>query len=206
MTSPAELDRKLLAAVERLGRALRAARQHLATRHRLSLLQIQLLELLADQRPRRVGELATELDISQPTASEALATLHDKGHVARWRDLGDGRATVVALTPTGNSLATTVAAELAPLLARTPPNTAADADERATALRVLLGEISRLQRAGIITINRSCTTCHHYQPSVTGADHCLLLDQPLADADLRLDCPDHRVAADVTEAAQQPHR
>ena len=106
----------------------------------------------------------------------------------------------------GNSLATTVAAELAPLLARTPPNTAADADERATALRVLLGEISRLQRAGIITINRSCTTCHHYQPSVTGADHCLLLDQPLADADLRLDCPDHRVAADVTEAAQQPHR
>jgi DNA-binding MarR family transcriptional regulator len=189
MTGRSELDRKLLAAVERLGRALRAARQHLATRHRLSLLQIHLLEQLADRRARRVGELAAELDISQPTASDAIATLHDKGLVTRRRDVDDGRATVVALTARGVELATTVAAELAPLLAG---DHATAADDRATALRVLLGEISRLQRAGVITVNRSCLTCHHFRPPQDGAAHCLLLDEPLADADLRLDCPDHR--------------
>ena len=92
MTTRVELDRKVLAAAERLGRALRVARQHLATAHNLSLLQLQLIEQLADRRPRRVGELAAELDITQPTASDAIATLQDKGLAARQRDTDDGRA------------------------------------------------------------------------------------------------------------------
>jgi DNA-binding MarR family transcriptional regulator len=115
--------------------------------------------------------------------------LHDKALVTRRRGLDDGRATVVALTPAGTRLATTVAAELAPLLAG---NHATDHAERATALRVLLGEISRLHHAGIITVNRSCLTCQHFQPPAdTAAAQCLLLGQALRDADLRLDCPDH---------------
>jgi len=191
VTTRAQLDRKLLAAVERLGRAIRVVRQHVATRHQLSLLQVHLLELLADRRPRRVGELAAELDVSQPTVSEAVATLESKGLATRRRDRDDGRAIVVALSRAGTQLAATVAAELAPLLGGSPA--AADA-EQAAALRVVLGEIGRFQRAGIITINRSCLSCHHYRAPAAAADpaHCLLLDQPLTDADLRLDCPEHR--------------
>lgn len=48
MTSANDLDRKVLAAVERLGRALRAARQQAATRHGLSLLGVSVLETLAE--------------------------------------------------------------------------------------------------------------------------------------------------------------
>lgn len=189
MTTRADLDRKLLAATERLGRALRAARQHLATRHRLSLLQLQILELLADRRARRVGELAAELDVTQPTTSAALDALHAKGLISRRPHPVDGRATNVTLTTAGAGLAESVAAELAPLLAG--DETATDGD-RATALRVLLVEISRLQHAGIITVNRSCLTCHHYQPpGVRAAAHCLLLDQPLRDRDLRVDCAEY---------------
>ncbi len=40
MHGAGDLDRKVLAAVERLGRALRAARQHVATLHELSLLAL----------------------------------------------------------------------------------------------------------------------------------------------------------------------
>jgi DNA-binding MarR family transcriptional regulator len=189
VTTRAELDRKLLAATERLGRALRAARQHLATRHRVSLLQLQVLELLADQRPRRVGELAAELDVSQPTTSDALATLSTKGLVARLPHPTDARVGIVALTDAGANLAGLIAVELAPLVAGDDATTD---DDHATALRVLLTEISRLQHAGIITINRSCLTCQHYRPSTTPAPaHCHLLDQPLADRDLRVDCPEY---------------
>ena len=190
MTTPAELDRKLLAAVERLGRALRVVRQQVATRHQLSLLQVHLLELLADRRPRRVGELAAELDVSQPTVSEAVATLQGKGLATRRRAGDDARAIIVALTRAGTQLATSVAADLAPLL--DGDHTTED-DERGTALRVVLGEISRFQRAGIITINRSCLSCLHYRApaGATQTAHCLLLDQPLGYADLRIDCPEH---------------
>lgn len=193
MTTRAELDRKLLAATERLGRALRAARQHLATRHRLSLLQLQILEQLADDRPRRVGELAAELDISQPTTSDALDALADKGLVERRAHPADGRVTNVSLTTSGTELAHRAGNDLAPLLAGDETTTD---DEHAVALRVLLTEIRRLQHAGVITVNRSCLTCHHFRPRrPRAAAHCLLLDEPLNDRDLRVDCPEYSPTA-----------
>jgi hypothetical protein len=74
-TTGSDLDRKVLAAVERLGRALGAARQLQATRHELSLLGLSVVETLADGRTRRIGDLAAELDVSQPTVSDATTTL-----------------------------------------------------------------------------------------------------------------------------------
>ena len=69
------LDRKLVAAVERLGRAIGAARRQAATALGLSQLGLQIVDVLADGRPRRIGHLAAELDITQPTASVATASL-----------------------------------------------------------------------------------------------------------------------------------
>lgn len=186
-----DLDRKLLAAVERLGRALRGARQQIATRYDLSLLGVVILERLADSRSRHVGEVAAELDITQPTVSDAIATLEKHGHVQRHRDPADLRRTVVRVTETGSKLAGAIADELAPLMG----GGVTSREARGTALKVLLEEIARLQAAGIITVNRSCLSCHHYRPSdPSGPAHCLLLDTPLPDPDLRLDCPEHQPA------------
>lgn len=191
MNGDVGLDRKVLAAVERLGRALRAARQQVATRHELSLLGLSVIETLADARPRRVGDLAAELDVSQPTVSDAVATLDKRGLIARDRDPNDLRTTLVTLTSTGRTVAADIATELQPIL-RAESGTVA---ERATTLRVLLGEIARLQQAGVISVNRSCLTCRHYQPPGTRARaRCLLLGTALRDQDLRLDCGEHEAA------------
>lgn len=191
MSHSADLDRKVLAAVERLGRALRAARQEFATRHDVSLLGLSVIETLSDGRPRRVGDLAAELDVSQPTVSDAVTVLGKRGLIRRDRDPADLRSTLVALTDDGSHLAVDAATELAPLLAART-STAAD---RATTLRVLLGEIARLQDAGVITVNRSCLSCRHYQPpGVRSQARCLLLASALADRDLRVDCPEHEPA------------
>ena len=187
------LDRKLLAAVERLGRAWRAARQRQASLHNLSLLAVDILETLSDGRPRRVGAIAAELDIAQPTVSDALTPLDTRGLIRRERDVADRRSTVVTLSKTGRALAQRIEAELAPLAADGDPATTV---ARGTALRVLLEEIARLRAAGMITISRNCLTCDHYQPKEPPAGpRCLLLDISLADADLRVNCGDHLEAA-----------
>ncbi|MEK7423389.1 MAG: MarR family winged helix-turn-helix transcriptional regulator, partial [Actinomycetota bacterium] len=181
MNHGSDLDRKVLAAVERLGRALRAARQEVATRHEVSLLGLSVIETLANCRPRRVGDLAAELDVSQPTVSDAVTALDKRGLIQRDRDPTDLRSTPVALTDTGTRLAADTATELGPLLAA---DSGTEVD-RATTLRVLLGEIARLQAAGVITVNRSCLTCRHYQPpGPRSRARCLLLASPLPDRDL----------------------
>lgn len=191
MTVGEDLDRKLLAAVDRLGRALRAARQRVATDHGLSPLGVNILEVLADGRPRRVGELAAELDITQPTVSDSLVTLEGRALVSRAPDPADRRSTLVGLTDAGADQARAIVAALAPLAGGEADPTG----DRATTLRVLLGEIARLRHAGVITVDRSCLTCRHFQPPAGGAPaHCLLLDAPLADPDLRVDCPEHEPA------------
>jgi DNA-binding MarR family transcriptional regulator len=191
MDDDAGLDRKVLAAVERLGRALRAARQQVATRHELSLLGLSVVETLADGRARRVGDLAAELDVSQPTVSDAVATLHKRGLISRDRDPTDLRTTLVTLTGPGKAVAADIATELQPVLGAEAGTTA----DRATTLRVLLGEIARLQHAGVITVNRSCLTCHHFQaPGARSLARCLLLGTALRDQDLRVDCAEHRVS------------
>ena len=192
MAADADLDRKVLTAVERLGRALRAARQEAATRHQLSLLGVAVIETLVGGRVRRVGDLAAELDVSQPTVSVALSTLQRRGLLDRRRDPADLRSTLVALTGSGEEVASGIAAELRPLLTAE----AGSAGDRATTLRVLLTEITRLQSAGVISVNRSCLTCRHQQPPESGSDRrCLLLDTVLRDGDLRVDCPEHEVAS-----------
>lgn len=192
MTSRSELDRKFIAAVERLGRALRVARQKIATKHKISLLQLQLIELLGARGQRRVGELALELDVTQPTVSDALAALERKGALDRHRDSTDGRATVVSLSLGGEALAAEVASEVDPML-----DVARDTDdgEQAVALKALLEEIRRLQMDGVISVNRSCLTCRHYRaPTASTVGRCEFLDEIINSRDLRVDCADHLAA------------
>jgi DNA-binding MarR family transcriptional regulator len=189
MHTSEKLDRRLLAACERLGRALRAAKQRAATRHQLTPLQVDLLEILADRR-RRIGELAAELDVTQPTVSDAVSTLTAKNLVTRTQDPGDRRVSLVEITDTGTAIIDGLTNELTPLRTAHPGTPTAD---KATALRVILEEIRRLQHAGIITIDRSCLTCRHYQaPSASELARCTLLDQELANHNLRVDCAEHQ--------------
>lgn len=76
---PTQLDRKLIYAIEQLGCGLRVARQQVAAIHKLSVLQLQLVEHIAEHSPQRVGELADEL-ISHNQLSVTLSTaLRQKG-------------------------------------------------------------------------------------------------------------------------------
>ena len=58
----------------------------------------------------------------------------------------------------------------------------------------LVKMIRTLQEAGQIPTNRMCVTCTHFRPNVYNTEtphHCALLNSPLANRDLRLDCGEH---------------
>jgi DNA-binding MarR family transcriptional regulator len=193
--SPDELDAKLLAALERIGQALRVQLWDTGRRHRLTPTQLQVLLRLASDPPdrRRVGMLAAEFDVSHPTISDALAVLRRK----RLAEPETGRrGAPLRLTPQGRDVALAVAGWRDPVLTALDD---LDAGDKERTLSVLLELIAGLQRAGIVTIARMCVTCRFFcaDPHAGGPvrHHCALLDIPLAGADLRVDCPEHEQAA-----------
>ena len=63
--------------------------------------QFLALMLIADEQPIRIGEIATRVPCSQPTATTTVAALEQAGLVRREPDPVDGRATAVVLTEAG---------------------------------------------------------------------------------------------------------
>ncbi|WP_238161890.1 MarR family winged helix-turn-helix transcriptional regulator [Kribbella antibiotica] len=129
---------QLLMGMHRIVRYLRRSRSAV-----LHPTQFLALMLVADEQPIRIGEIATRVPCSQPTATTTVAALEEAGLVRREPDPVDGRATAVVLTDLG---ATTVAdsgrqaaEELTKLLDRLDP------DERIKVLEAgeLLDRIAR---------------------------------------------------------------
>lgn len=69
----------------------------------LSLRQYRVLQRLAE-RPHRTSELATSSGVSQPTASATITTLEARGLVHRDADPRDRRATLIRLSPDGETV------------------------------------------------------------------------------------------------------
>ena len=193
-----DLDTKLVAALERIGQALRVELRERAAQEGLTPTQAQILSRLASERPplRRVGALASALDVRQPTISDAVAALERKGLVERSRDTADARAASLRPTARGRAVGDRLSAwdERPRAALRRLPRQA-----REESLRLLLDLIAGLQEAGVVGVARTCPTCRFFRfeahPNPARPHHCALLDAPLGPGDLRLDCPEHEQRA-----------
>ena len=112
---------QLVIAMHRLLRGLRKAAGIAAPQPT----QLIVLAQLAQHGGLRVGELASRIPCSQPTATLTVAGLHTAGLVSREADPEDGRAARVLITEAGRralrSLAEAEADVLAGLLATMDP-------------------------------------------------------------------------------------
>lgn len=199
MTPPAPgppIDSLLIDTLERVGHALRTQLRAVATEHGLSLTQAQVLMRVASvaDSEREPGRLADWFDLSRPTVSEAIAALRRKECVVQEPVVGDRRRTRLSLTPRGQRVAERLTRWYEPIREEL---TALPHQPKGDALELLLALIGRMQRAGLITVARTCTTCQFFRPhdEKMNDGHCTLLDVPLPPQSLRLDCPDHISAA-----------
>ena len=157
--------------------------------------QGQILSRLLARGASRVGDLAADLGVTQPTVSDAVAALVRKGMLERARDPGDGRAVRLHLTRQGRQLAQAV---MEPSQVLTQALDTLAPEDRNAMQRALVGVIRALQLTRAIPVQRMCVTCTHFRPhthdDAEAPHHCAFVDAAFGDAALRIDCGDHEDA------------
>lgn len=186
-----DVDARLSAAAERVGHAARVLLRAAAAQHGLSIIQAQLLlQIVAAPDEISFASLTARYDVRQPTISDAVSALQRKGLLVKTRQ---GRRQRLAATEAGATVAGILAGWDAPLRAAIDAQSDAAKGE---ALQLLLTVIAQLQASGVISVARSCTSCRFFRPNSPtrgGQPHyCALLNMPLRQVDLRLDCPEHQ--------------
>jgi DNA-binding MarR family transcriptional regulator len=202
----APLAQRVTTGLAKVGIALKQQAWAEAGGRGLTPTQGQALALLrASPAGLRPGELAEQLGVTAPTASDSVAALVRKGLVTKAPLAADGRAVIVRLTPAGIGEAAAAAAWPDFLLEAVGE---LSATEQAAFLRALVTMIGSLQLKGRIPVARMCVSCRFFQPfrydDPTRPHHCAFVDAPFGDGELRLDCADH-AAAPAEQAARTWH-
>lgn len=186
---------QLMTALAKLGLALRHEAWQRAHPRGLTPTQAQTLACLSRGHAPRLAELAGELAVSEPTASETVAALVEKELVRKTRAPEDGRALRLELTAAGKREA---------LRAREWPEAflasaeALDPEEQGVLLRAMTKLIRNLQLEGRIPVARMCASCRFFRPhahrDAARPHHCDFVDAAFGERELRLECADHAPA------------
>lgn len=188
----------IITGLSRIGVLLRSQGWQRTEATGLTPTQTQILVYLAGRGPARIGAVAREIAVSQPTASDAVAALVRKGHVEKQPDPDDARAVLLHPTAAGRDIAATLSVWPDALLKAVD---SLDPVEAAGFLKGLTKMIVALQERGAIPSQHMCVSCTHFRPNLYSdaarPHHCAFVDAAFGDASLRLDCPDH-VEADAT--------
>lgn len=188
-------DSRIVAALERISQAFRVLLWNESKELSLSPIQIQILIFLlyhSDEK-RKVSYLADEFNLTKPTISDSIKVLEEKKLIRKEYEPHDTRSYVIYLTDTGKELARQTTSFTDRLQ---EPISNLHTDDQQNLLLSLMSIIQHLNKTGIITIQRMCTTCVHFLPAKGKQAHfCKLLNKKLEPASLRIDCPEHELAA-----------
>jgi DNA-binding MarR family transcriptional regulator len=184
---------RIVAALERISQAFRVLLWNEGKELSLSPIQIQILIFLLhhSEEKRKVSYVADEFNMTKATVSDAVKSLEEKGLIKKKYEQHDTRSFIIHLTKKGNDLAGRTS-----LFAKEiqSPIDKLHADDKENLLLALMGIIRHLNKAGVITIQRMCVTCSHYQPGTQRQEHfCRLLNMRLEASELRIDCPEHEL-------------
>lgn len=183
------IEGKIVVALERISEAFRVLLWQEGKEHALTPLQLQLLLFLQFHSPEKckVNYLAQEFNVTKATISETVRLLTKKELIFKETDPSDTRSYSIYLSLKGKE---TVAKTSSFAGAIEKPIHTLTEDQKEILFQSLLELIGKLNKAGIITVQRMCFSCRFYQGGTT-QDYCNLLKQPLYKKDIRVDCPEH---------------
>ena len=186
------LDFKIVAALERLSEAFRVLLWNEAKELNLSPIQIQILIFIQHHPSARckVSHLATEFNMTKPTISDAVRVLEQKGYVQKKIEPDDTRSYLLLLTESGEAIARRTASFGASFVGSLSQ---LSDDQKMVLLESLMEMIHRLQKAGIVSLQRMCFSCRFFEKRPTGF-YCKMLAKPLEKQDLRVDCLEFEAA------------
>ncbi|RYZ43445.1 MAG: MarR family transcriptional regulator [Myxococcaceae bacterium] len=183
--------------LHKIGLAMKQQSWQQANEAGLSATQGQILAVLVANGPLAGKELSERLGVSLPTISDSVRVLVEKALVTRAADPRHPRASLLTPTAKGATLGAR---------ARSWPEFMADAvadlapEEQRAFFAGIIKMIRSLQEQGLIPVNGMCVTCKHFRPNVrpgSSPHHCAFVDAPLSNEQLRVDCPEHELAAET---------
>lgn len=186
-----KIESKIVAALERISQAFRVLLWQESTEYSLTPIQVQVLIFLLHHsaEKRKVSYLANEFNMTKATISDAIKALEQKKLVIKELEKADTRTFIIQLTKKGKDIAGRTSLFTEEI--RTPIDKL-HKDDKENILLSLLGIINHLNKVGVITIQRMCFSCTHYQAIKNGEKHfCTLLNKPLFTTGLRIDCPEY---------------
>jgi len=184
------LDARLLLSLQRLSDMLKAIQWEQARNLGITPLQLQILLFTGHHTAavNKVAYIATELQLSRPTVSDAGAVLVNKGLLRIEEDPKDRRSYSFQLTDAGQQmleLAEKYTSELEAILAKRPAN------EKSNLYQSLFTIIAGLfdnEKGGM---QRMCYSCAYYDGNKKRQHACRLLQKKLDSAELQIDCVYH---------------
>lgn len=184
------LASKVVAGLERISEVFKVLLWDQATAVGLSPIQIQIMVFIAYHTSEmcKVSYLAWEFNVSKPTISDAVRVLKNKGLITQHPAPDDGRSYTIALTDHGREIVDKTIAFTSPLEKEIEQ---LGLHEMEGLWHTLSRLIYQLNRSGILTIQRTCHACIHFEPGNTGDQgFCKFLQKELYTQDIRLDCPE----------------
>jgi len=184
-----QLKHKILVGLERISEAFKALLWEKAKVHGISPIQIQILLFISNHAPElcTISHLAKEFNVTKPTVSDAIRILYKKELVEKTRSTTDSRSYTIFPSPKGKTLLQDLETYALPF--QNELDRLEDSDLQ-TLYSSLTQLIFQLNRAGILTVQRTCYGCKFYEKT-SDAHYCHLLKQRLVDRDIRLDCPEY---------------
>ncbi len=199
------LSTRIAMGLNKIGLAMKQQAWQQANEEGLSATQGQILASLVAEGPLTGSELSERLGVTLPTISDSVRVLAEKNLVVKSSDPRHPRASL--LNPTKKGAALGARARSWPEFMAAAVKDLAPEEQRAFFSGVVK-MIRSLQEQGLVPLSGMCVTCTHFRPHVRGGaspHHCAFVDAPLADEQLRLDCPEHELAAETARAQLWEH-
>lgn len=187
------MESKIIAALERISQAFRVLLWQESKEFLLTPIQVQVLIFLLHHREElcKISYLAFEFNMTKATISDTIKVLGQKKLITKKFESHDTRSYKIHLTKKGKDIAGKISLFTNEMRV---PVEKLHKDDKENMLLGLMDIIRHLNKTGIITIQRMCITCTHFEKSKKGnPQFCKLLNQELPVAGLRIDCPEYEM-------------
>ncbi|WP_417363895.1 MarR family winged helix-turn-helix transcriptional regulator [Galbibacter sp.] len=183
-----DISSKIVAGLERVSEVFKVLLWEKAKLVGLSPIQIQILIFIAFHKQNlcNVSHLAKEFNVTKPTVSDAVKILDKKGFIIKDYSNTDNRSYSISLSDSGNDLIAQTYDFSDPL--KTQVDSFSDG-ELQSLFATLSQLIYKLNRRGILDVQRTCYGCKFHQKK-PDSDYCNLLQTELMNREIRLDCPE----------------
>ncbi len=188
-----DISSKIVAGLERVSEVFKILLWEKAKMVGLSPIQIQILIFIAFHKRSlcNVSHLAKEFNVTKPTVSDAVRILDKKRLIIKDFSSSDSRSYSILLSDLGNDIVSQTN-DFSNLLKK--EINGFSQSELESLFGTLSQLIFKLNRNGILSVQRTCYGCKFYERNHE-VDYCYLLQKELLNKEIRLDCPEYEEKA-----------